>query len=104
MKIEVRRSHFIGICNRADSVEEARAYLALLRQRYAEASHRVYAFAIGHGATVTHGMSDDGEPSGTAGRPVLAVLQGAGIGGRRAGPWWGVLNGRRGPSAGAAGP
>jgi uncharacterized YigZ family protein len=40
----------------------------------------VYAFAIGHGATVTHGMSDAGEPSGTAGRPALAVVKGSGLG------------------------
>src|SRR5262245_5762511 len=45
-----------------------------------DASHHVYAYIIGHGATTTLGMSDDGEPSGTAGRPVLAVLRGSGLG------------------------
>ena len=45
-----------------------------------DASHHVYAYVIGHGATTTLGMSDDGEPSGTAGRPALAVLNGSGLG------------------------
>src|SRR5262245_37541272 len=45
-----------------------------------DASHHVYAYIIGHGATTTLGMSDDGEPSGTAGRPALAVLRGSGLG------------------------
>jgi uncharacterized YigZ family protein len=40
----------------------------------------VYAYVIGHGGTTTLGMSDDGEPSGTAGRPILAILKGSGLG------------------------
>ncbi len=79
-QITDRGSRFLGICACVESVVEARAYLQDIRQRYADASHHVYAFAVGHGASVTHGMSDDGEPSGTAGRPLLAVVQGAGLG------------------------
>jgi uncharacterized YigZ family protein len=45
-----------------------------------DASHHVYAFRIGYRNSVTEGMSDDGEPSGTAGPPVLAVLRGTEIG------------------------
>jgi uncharacterized YigZ family protein len=45
-----------------------------------DASHHVYAFRIGYGNTTIEGMSDDGEPSGTAGPPVLAVLRGTNIG------------------------
>ncbi len=45
-----------------------------------DASHHVYAFRIGYGHSVTEGMSDDGEPSGTSGPPVLAVLRGSGLG------------------------
>jgi uncharacterized YigZ family protein len=62
------------------SVDEAKSFVDLIRRRYPDASHHVYAFAIGFGASLTHGMSDDGEPSGTAGRPVLAVLKGSGMG------------------------
>ena len=79
-QITDRGSRFLGICTCVETVEEARAFLQEVRRRHADASHHVYAFAVGHGASVTHGMSDDGEPSGTAGRPVLAVVQGAGLG------------------------
>ncbi|MCH7957355.1 MAG: YigZ family protein [Proteobacteria bacterium] len=79
-EIADRGSRFLGICTCVESVKAARAYLADVRGRYADASHHVYAFAIGHGSTVTHGMSDDREPSGTAGRPVLAVVEGSGLG------------------------
>ena len=78
--LRFKNSKFIGVANRAGSVEEAQAFLRRTREQFPDASHHVYAFAVGHGATVTHGMSDDGEPSGTAGRPVLAVLSGSNIG------------------------
>jgi uncharacterized YigZ family protein len=45
-----------------------------------DATHHVYAFKVGYGASITEGMSDDGEPSGTSGPPILAVLRGADIG------------------------
>jgi uncharacterized YigZ family protein len=61
-------------------VEEARALVARLRAEFPDASHHAYAFAVGAGASLTCGMSDDGEPSGTAGRPMLAVVQGSGLG------------------------
>jgi uncharacterized YigZ family protein len=79
-QITDRGSRFLGICACVESVPDARAFLAEIRSRYADASHHVYAFAVGHGSTVTHGMSDAGEPSGTAGRPVLAVVRGSDLG------------------------
>ena len=45
-----------------------------------DASHHVYAFRIGFGNSVTEGMSDDGEPTGTSGPPTLAVVRGSGLG------------------------
>ncbi|MFH1570899.1 MAG: YigZ family protein [Gemmatimonadota bacterium] len=80
VELRFRNSRFIGAALPADTVEAARAAVQARRQLYPDASHHVFAFAVGHGATVTHGMSDDGEPSGTAGRPVLAVVQGSGMG------------------------
>lgn len=80
IEIRVVNSRFIASATRADSVEQARAFLAQVRADMPDASHHVYAYVIGHGATTTLGMSDDGEPSGTAGRPALAVLRGSGLG------------------------
>ena len=80
VELRFKNSRFIGCVGQATSVEEAKAFIAVVRDRYPDASHHCYAFAAGYGATVTHGMSDDGEPSGTAGRPMLAVVQGADIG------------------------
>jgi len=80
VELRFRNSRFIGTAGPVSTVEEARAYIQRVRDRYPDASHHVYAFAVGFGASVTHGMSDDGEPSGTAGHPALAVLQGAAMG------------------------
>jgi uncharacterized YigZ family protein len=80
VELRVVNSRFIGSVAPAASVEEARAFIAELRAAMPDASHHVYAYVIGHGASTTLGMSDDGEPSGTAGRPVLAVLKGSGLG------------------------
>jgi len=75
-----KNSRFIGTAGPAASVDEAQEFVDSIRNRYGDASHHVYAFSVGHGATVTEGMSDDCEPSGTAGRPVLAVVKGSGLG------------------------
>ena len=80
VETKVKNSRFIGSLGYTPSVESARAYIAAIKERYPDARHHCYAFAIGHGASVTHGMSDDGEPSGTAGRPILAVLSGSSLG------------------------
>jgi len=64
----------------ATSVSGARERLAALRSEMSGANHHVYAFRVGFGNSITEGMSDDGEPTGTAGPPTLAVLRGSGIG------------------------
>lgn len=76
----VARSRFIATAGVAETVETARAFIAAIRAEMPDANHHVYAYAIGHGATTTLGQSDDGEPSGTSGRPTLAVLRGSGLG------------------------
>ena len=54
--------------------------MARIKGEFDDASHNVFAFVVGFGASTTLGMSDDGEPGGTAGRPALAVLRGSGLG------------------------
>ena len=80
--VELRfdKSRFVGIATRADTVASARSFINQIRLRYPDASHHAFAFLVGFGNSTSHGMSDDGEPSGTAGRPVLAVVQGSGLG------------------------
>lgn len=73
-----RKSRFIAELFPATTVEEVRDIVASQRVRYPESGHCVYAMAIGLNAEI-QGCSDDGEPSGTAGRPVLEVLKGSGI-------------------------
>ena len=80
IEIEVARSRFITTVGPAKTVDEAKAFIRQIRDEMPDASHHVYAFRIGYGASVTEGMSDDGEPSGTSGPPTLSVVRGSKIG------------------------
>ena len=73
----VKKSRFIAEIFPVKNQRDVRALLKAQKQKYADASHVVHAFALGKNAEIM-GMSDDGEPAGTAGRPVLAVLKGSG--------------------------
>lgn len=79
-EIEVAKSRFIASLSPAFSVEEARDFIAAIKLEFKDASHHVPAFLIGHGASEIVHCTDAGEPSGTAGRPMLAVLRGSGMG------------------------
>ena len=79
-EIRASNSRFIASAAPAATTEAARAFIAGVRAEMPDASHHVYAYIIGHGATTTLSMTDDGEPPGTAGRPVMAVLKGSGLG------------------------
>ena len=67
-----KRSKFIGHLFLTETEEEALARIKQMREKYWDATHNVYAYIIKDGATR---FSDDGEPGGTAGMPVLQVLQ-----------------------------
>lgn len=71
-----RRSRFIGHIFCTDTEEQALARLKSIREKHWDATHNVYAYIIKDGPTR---FSDDGEPGGTAGMPVLQVLQREGI-------------------------
>lgn len=83
---EIRReqmvvnSRFIATLAPAFSIDEARAFMKRVREEFADASHNVPVYIIGGGNTVTEYFSDDGEPSGTSGKPALTVLRGSGLG------------------------
>ncbi|MDL1902258.1 YigZ family protein [Anaerolineae bacterium CFX9] len=79
-ELVVAKSRFIAAASHADSVDAAKAFIATRRSLMPDAPHHVYAFRIGHGNTTIDGMSDDGEPSGTAGPPVLSILRGTPLG------------------------
>lgn len=83
---EIRReqmvvnSRFIATLAPAFSIEEARTFMKRIREEFSDATHNVPAYIIGGGNTVTEYFSDDGEPSGTSGKPALTVLRGSGLG------------------------
>lgn len=77
---EAMKSRFIATLAPAFSIDEARAFMAQIKKEFADASHNVPVYVIGGGNTVTEYFSDDGEPSGTAGKPALSVLRGSGLG------------------------
>ena len=77
-EIEVRKSRFLAFLAPCRSKEEAVAYLGILKKTYWDAVHHCYAYRIG-AEGLEYRMSDDGEPSGTAGKPLLFCLQRAKI-------------------------
>ncbi|MHA5283394.1 YigZ family protein [Corynebacterium sp. CQ3829_602738] len=79
-EFEVKRSRFIGWVARATTEEEARAVIASAHEEYPDARHHCSAFIVHQdGAQPIERSSDDGEPSGTAGKPMLEVLKGSGM-------------------------
>lgn len=68
-----KKSRFIATVQPVGSEEEAAAWISMLKKKYWDASHNCSAFTIGRNHELTR-CSDDGEPSGTAGRPMLDVL------------------------------
>ena len=68
-----KRSRFIAQLHPIRSEEEAVSYIESIRKQYYDARHNCYAYVMGETASIQR-FSDDGEPSGTAGRPILEVL------------------------------
>lgn len=79
-EIFVTNSRFIATIAPSFTLGEAKEFISDIRTEFADATHNVPAYVIGHGTTTITHCNDNGEPSGTAGRPVLAVLQGSGLG------------------------
>jgi len=73
-EFEVRGSEFIGHVAPAASVDEAEAFVTEVREAYADATHNVPAYRVPDGDMLREWASDDGEPTGSAGKPALNVL------------------------------
>lgn len=74
----INKSRFIGYASPAETEEEALAFLQSIRQKHKDATHNCYAYIIGLNAGIMR-YSDDGEPGGTAGMPIMEVLKAQGV-------------------------
>ncbi len=74
MKIEIKRSIFIATVKGEVNAEEAEEFVKSVRKKYPDATHNCYAYVGDELGNMTR-FSDDGEPSGTAGQPILDVLR-----------------------------
>ena len=74
---EMKKSEFIGYAAHVTTEEEARAFVDKIRKKHADARHNVYAYMLSENNIMRY--SDDGEPQGTAGLPVLDILRKGGI-------------------------
>ena len=74
----VNKSRFIGYASPCRTEEEALAFLRQIRDRHKDATHNCYAYVIGENAGIMR-YSDDGEPGGTAGLPMMEVLKARGV-------------------------
>ena len=76
--VEIKRSKFIATLSHVESGEDAEAFVRAVRKRYPDATHNCYAYVAVELGNETR-FSDDGEPGGTAGQPMLEVLRKKGI-------------------------
>jgi uncharacterized YigZ family protein len=73
---EIKHSRFITSVGRAPDKHQAKAFIEKIRSTYPDANHHCWAYVAGNPFdTLQIGMSDDGEPQGTAGKPMLSILQ-----------------------------
>lgn len=79
-ELEVKRSRFISYIKQVDDQFAAKAFIQEVRNRHPQARHVCWAYIAGPPDTTVRSMSDDGEPTGTAGKPMLNVLQHSGLG------------------------
>ena len=78
---EIKKSRFITYLAHTPGAEVAKAFVQSIKSQHADARHNCWAFVAGRPEdSMSWGFSDDGEPSGTAGKPMLAQLSGSGVG------------------------
>jgi uncharacterized YigZ family protein len=77
----IQRSRFVTTAAHAPDADAAHAFVDRMRDEFPDATHNCWAFVAGPPGSTTHvGMSDDGEPHGTAGKPMLTTLLHSGVG------------------------
>ena len=74
----INKSRFIGYAAPCETEEEALAFLKRIREKHRDATHNCYAYIIGQNAGIMR-YSDDGEPGGTAGMPIIEVMKAQGV-------------------------
>ncbi|MFT4939835.1 MAG: putative YigZ family protein [Paraglaciecola sp.] len=79
-ELEIKRSRFLTLAANASNRQIANEFIRSLRAQHPQANHVCWAYIAGSPDTTERSMSDDGEPSGTAGRPMLKVLEYSGYG------------------------
>ena len=78
-KLVVKKSVFIGYASPANTEGEARAFIEKIKAHHSDATHNVSAYLINDGKNFAVRYDDDGEPKGSAGKPVLKVIQNKGL-------------------------
>ena len=76
-RFEEKRSVFIGYCEHVTSEEEALAFVKKIKEKHKDATHNCYGYVMKGGILCRY--SDDGEPQGTAGKPILDMLVKSGV-------------------------
>ncbi|PLY13234.1 MAG: YigZ family protein [Desulfuromonas sp.] len=80
-EIEVQRSRFIATAQEVTSQEDAQAFITEIKHEFPDANHNCWAYLVGPpGSSDRIGLSDDGEPHGVAGKPMLTALQHSNLG------------------------
>ena len=77
IEFEEKRSLFIGHALHVETEEEAQSFIKQIKKKYSDATHNCFAYLLGDGSIARY--SDDGEPQGTAGMPVLDVIRKNGV-------------------------
>src|SRR5690554_5092278 len=74
LELKIEKSVFIGHVSGADTVQDAQSFINQIRSEHAQATHNCYAYVIGWGKNQQVHFHDHGEPSGTAGKPILGSI------------------------------
>lgn len=76
-RFEKKKSVFIGYCEHVTSEEEANSFIKMIKEKHRDATHNCYGYVMKSGILCRY--SDDGEPQGTAGKPILDMLKKSGV-------------------------